>query len=140
MTEKVVDEKTDIYNFGATMYRMFTGRFANRGSPRPATEGPASSPRPIQINPKIPGTLNETIMACLEISPDRRPAGMFEIKHQLAAVAKHMGLEEVDLQGAEDDETEPPPTGRIMPPDSRDVRRRPVYHNRPCSSPAASTA
>ena len=32
-TEKVVDAKTDIYNFGATMYRMFTGRFANAGHP-----------------------------------------------------------------------------------------------------------
>ena len=31
-TEKVVDERTDIYNFGATMYRMFTGRYANPGS------------------------------------------------------------------------------------------------------------
>ena len=31
--EKVVDEKTDIYNLGATMYRMFTGRFVQQGIP-----------------------------------------------------------------------------------------------------------
>lgn len=103
-TEKVVDERTDLYNLGATMYRMFTGRFANAGIPK-AGEGSARKlVAPIQVNPKIPGTLNETILQCLELSPERRPAGMFEVKNQLAAVAKYLGLEEVDLKGAEDDE------------------------------------
>ena len=102
-TEKVVDERTDIYNFGATMYRMFTGRFAQQGIPKSGESARKLVP-PIQINAKIPGTLNETIMTCLEVSPERRPAGMFEIKNQLAAVAKYMGLEEVDLKGAEDDD------------------------------------
>jgi serine/threonine-protein kinase len=102
-SERVVDERTDIYNFGATMYRMFTGRFAQSGIPK-AGEGSRKLVSPIQINPKIPGTLNETILACLEVSPERRPAGMFEIKNQLAAVAKYMGLEEVDLKGADEDE------------------------------------
>ncbi|HEU5119114.1 MAG TPA: serine/threonine-protein kinase, partial [Isosphaeraceae bacterium] len=32
-SEKTVDEKTDIYNFGATMYRLFTGEYANSGMP-----------------------------------------------------------------------------------------------------------
>jgi eukaryotic-like serine/threonine-protein kinase len=104
VNERVVDARTDIYNFGATMYRMFTGRFANQGLPKAGTGGARKLTTPLQINPKIPGTLNETIMACLEISPDKRPAGMFEIQHQIDAVAKHMGLEPVDLKGAEDEE------------------------------------
>ena len=104
VNDRVVNAKTDIYNFGATMYRMFTGRFANQGLPKAGDGGQRKLVAPIQINPKIPGTLNETIMSCLEISPDRRPAGMFEIQHQLEAVAKYMGLELVDLKGAEDDE------------------------------------
>ncbi len=101
-SEKVVNEQTDIYNFGATMYRMFTGRFANAGIPK-AGDGPRKLPPPIQINNKIPPALNETILACLEISPEKRPSGMFDIKNQLAAVAKSRGLEEVDLKGAEED-------------------------------------
>jgi serine/threonine-protein kinase len=104
VTEKVIDERTDIYNLGATMYRMFTGRFANIGMPKVGEGGSRKLAAPIQINPKIPGTLNETIMSCLELSPERRPAGMFEIRHQLAAVAKYMNLEEVDLKGADDED------------------------------------
>jgi serine/threonine-protein kinase len=102
--EKTVDAKTDIYNFGATMYRMFTGRFAQAGIPKVGEGGARKLPTPIQINPKIPGTLNETILACLELSPERRPAGFFEIQHQLVAVAKYMGLNPEDLKGAEDEE------------------------------------
>jgi serine/threonine-protein kinase len=101
--ERIVDERTDMYNFGATMYRMFTGRFAQQGLPKPGESARKLVP-PIQINDKIPGTLNETIMACLEVAPERRPSGMFEIKNQLAAVAKYMGLAEVDLKGADEEE------------------------------------
>jgi serine/threonine-protein kinase len=58
----------------------------------------------IEINPRLPGTLNEIIMACLNIDPARRPAGMFEIRDQWNAVAKPMGLAEVDLGGADDED------------------------------------
>ena len=102
-TEKLVDERTDIYNFGATMYRMFTGRYANPGStPRTGENLKQKVPAPIQINPNLPGTLNETILACIQVSPERRPAGMFEVQHQLAAVAKYLGLEQVELKLEED--------------------------------------
>jgi len=107
LEEKVVDDRTDIYNFGATMYRMFTGRYANTGNVKAgevSRSGKLASP--IQINPKIPGTLNETILACLEPNRDKRPAGMFEIKHQLEAVAKYLGLSEADIKGSGGDEEE----------------------------------
>jgi serine/threonine protein kinase len=90
--ERVVDERTDIYNLGATMYRMFTGRHAQQDIPTPG-DPTRKLVRPIQILPSIPGTLNETIMACLELNPDRRPAGVFEIKNQLVAVARYLRLD-----------------------------------------------
>ena len=58
----------------------------------------------MQINPKIPGTLNETILAaCLEMNPDKRPAAS-EVKNQLEAVAKYLGVSEADLKGSEEEE------------------------------------
>ncbi len=104
-SKKIVDERTDIYNFGATMYRMFTGEYANLGIPS-LDSGKISEARlkpPIQIVDGFPGTLNEAIMACLNRNPDRRPAGMFEVKHQLDAVAKYLGLKSSNLKGSEDD-------------------------------------
>jgi serine/threonine protein kinase len=99
VNEKTIDERSDIYNFGATMYRMFTGRYANaNGTPKPGDNLKVKLAAPIQINPNIPGTLNETILACLQTSPDRRPAGFFEVQRQLSAVAKYLGLEEVELK------------------------------------------
>ena len=103
INEKIVDERSDIYNFGATMYRMFTGRYANMGPPKPG-DSPKNKPAtPMQINPKIPGTLNETIMACLEQNRDKRPS-MFEIKNQLEAVLRYLGLKETDLKGVPEEE------------------------------------
>ncbi len=104
VTEKIVDAKTDIYNFGATLYRMFTGRFANQSLPKTGEGGLRKLVAPNQINSKIPSQLSELIVACLDMNPERRPEEMFEIQNRLSAVAKSMGLEEVDLKGAEDEE------------------------------------
>ncbi len=100
--EKVVDERTDIYNLGATMYRMFTGRFAQGGLPKPGDDRKLVAPS--KLNSRIPAGLNELIIACLSLDPGKRPGGMLDIKEHLGAVARGMGLTEVDLRGAEDDE------------------------------------
>lgn len=104
VAEKTVNAKTDIYNFGATMYRMFTGRFANQGLPKPGEGGGRKLVPPMKVNPKLPQALNDVILSCLEYGPDRRPVGMFEIQQQLAGVAHGLGLESVDLKGAEDED------------------------------------
>jgi serine/threonine-protein kinase len=106
VTEKTVDEKTDIYNFGATMYRMFTGRYANYGIPKTGEGGINKTPAPNQINVKIPAVLNDLIVACVEKNPEKRPASMFDVQNQLAEVAKYFGLEENDLKGVKGDDDE----------------------------------
>jgi eukaryotic-like serine/threonine-protein kinase len=101
VTEKEVNDKNDIYNLGATMYRMFTGRFVQQGMPKPGDERRVTVPN--KINPRIPGPLNDLIVACIQTDPAKRPAGMFEIRDQLGKIAKQMGLEEVELKGADDE-------------------------------------
>jgi serine/threonine-protein kinase len=103
-SDRIVDDRTDIYNFGATMYRMFTGRYANAQAPSTAQGDLRNLIPPIQVNDRIPGTLNETIMACLQWLPERRPAGMFEVQHQLKAVARYMKVKLFDLGADVDDE------------------------------------
>ncbi len=100
--DKIVDEKTDIYNFGATMYRMFTGHYVQQGIPKADADRKVLIPS--KLNPSIPGTLNELMMNCLRTDPGQRPGGMFEVHDQLKAIARHLGLAEADLKGATDDD------------------------------------
>jgi len=100
-SERVVNEKTDVYNLGATMYRMFTGRFAQSDIPKPGTD--RKLPAVNQINPRILSKLNNLVLGCLEVKPEKRPAGMFEIRETMSAVIKEMGLEEVELKGADEE-------------------------------------
>jgi serine/threonine protein kinase len=101
-TEKLVDEKTDIYNLGATMYRMFTGRYAQQGMLKPGDDRKLVPP--VKVNARIPVALNELIIASLNLDPSKRPSGMFGMRDQLSAIAKQMGLAEVDLKGADEDD------------------------------------
>jgi serine/threonine-protein kinase len=101
-SEKTVDERTDMYNLGATMYRMFTGNFAQQGIPKPGADRKLKPPT--KFAPNLPAPLSELIVTCLSLDPAKRPAGMFEIRDQLSGIAKQIGLAEVDLRGADEDE------------------------------------
>ena len=103
VTDKVVNEKTDLYNFGATMYRMFTGRYANAKGPRIGENAKIKMVPPSEINPSIPSPLNEIILACLLMNPARRPEGMHAVAQRLHEVARSLGLSEADLPRIEDE-------------------------------------
>jgi serine/threonine-protein kinase len=106
--EKVVNAKTDLYNLGATMYRMLTGEYANLIGPHEASgligQRLNQVTPPIHLNPKIPGTLNETILRCLASNPEQRPPGAAEVRNQLAAAARYLRVSPPDLQGADADD------------------------------------
>jgi len=97
VTDKVVNEKTDMYNFGATMYRMLTGRYANPDGPRIGDLSTGKVIPPVQLNPKVPSGLNALVVACLYVNPARRPDGMYAVRQRLSEVAQSLGLAESDL-------------------------------------------
>ncbi len=94
--KKIVNERTDIYNFGATMYRMVTGQLP------PATVTdlgvlPLSAThfqqllQPVrQLSPKAPAPLAELIDRCLAFDPLKRPERVSMIQGPLDHLADEL--------------------------------------------------
>jgi serine/threonine-protein kinase len=84
---KELTEQTDVYNFGATLYWAFTGRRVptlltvekvDRHIVKEQTY-----PSPAEVNPDIPRSLSETVMACLRLKPWERIAGIAKVQLRL---------------------------------------------------------
>lgn len=85
-----ITPKTDTYNLGATMYWTLTRRhiptaLAKEDSLMGSLDD-SMIPRPVpaaEINPRILPKLNELVMQCVEVNPDKRPASMDEVADRL---------------------------------------------------------
>ncbi len=91
---KLINERTDMYNFGATMYRLVTLQLP----PRWVTSGEASLPmtskvfleqlKPVRaINPIVPEPLANLIHQCLQPKATSRPERMSQIQGTLDQLA-----------------------------------------------------
>lgn len=72
--DPVTDEKTDIYQFGATLFHIFTGLYADHHgflARFPADQ--RSSRTPAEINHRISESVSNLIMEMLHKEPARRP-------------------------------------------------------------------
>lgn len=93
----IVSEKTDIFNFGATMYRMVTWKFPPSLIPQPGTvrldaKVYAKMLKPVSdCNAQAPKELCELIHQCLAYHPDQRPERMSEIQGALDKIADDLG-------------------------------------------------
>lgn len=91
-THKAVSERTDIYNFGATMYRLTTFKLPPSVIP---TEGMKLKEtqfrnllKPVrELAPNTPPKLAELIEQCLQFDAHKRPANMTDIHNVLDALA-----------------------------------------------------
>lgn len=76
------DEKSDIYSLGVVMYEMLTGRLPFEGESPIAValkhiqEEPV---RPADINPRIPKSINDIILKCMDKDVNNRYNSMAEI-------------------------------------------------------------
>lgn len=87
-----VTVRTDVYNFGATLYWVITGKnvptlFTVKKS------GSANAflvddriPAPIELNPKTPETLSNLVMECVRVNPAKRPGDMSDLARRLDVI------------------------------------------------------
>jgi len=85
-----ITPKTDIYNLGATMYAVLTGKrvptaLAGQDSLVNSLEDSMiEKPTPaVELNPRIHPKLNELIMRCVEIVPENRPDSVGTVADRL---------------------------------------------------------
>ncbi|MCC6240110.1 MAG: serine/threonine protein kinase [Phycisphaerales bacterium] len=82
-----VTARTDIFNFGATLYWALAGKklptlyTINRGENSFLLDGTIETPR--QANPTIPEPLSDLTMLCVRSNPIRRPENMLLVQNRL---------------------------------------------------------
>ena len=90
-----LDHRTDIFNLGATMYWVVTGKWFKTMMPPPAAsrkieiESVRGSLPPHEINPLVPLSLSKLITDCCETRPEDRPQDMRKVILRLD-VAQHL--------------------------------------------------
>jgi serine/threonine protein kinase len=89
-----LDQRTDIFNLGATMYWVLTsekyptairGTDARGGINIITADKPIA---PIELNDKIPLALSKLVMECCRDNPAERPADMKQLRSRLSVVQK----------------------------------------------------
>jgi serine/threonine protein kinase len=93
--ERTVNEQTDIFNFGATMYRLCTWK----NIPKVVDDEGQVIPQQIwerqlqpvrQANPACPQELAELIQECLAYKPHKRPESMTDVHERLQALVEQL--------------------------------------------------
>ena len=90
---KLVNERTDVYNFGATFYRLATLQnppvaIALPGGLMPTERSVREALKPIRkINPKAPPAFADLIERCLNFNANKRPERISEVQGVLDQLA-----------------------------------------------------
>jgi serine/threonine-protein kinase len=103
-----IDQRTDVYNLGATMYWVVTGKWfrtlitvAPPTATRIALESQRNNDPPHELNPRIPVPLSRLILDCCEAAKDRRPRDMREVLARLEVV-EHLLTRNLDAESRRD--------------------------------------
>ena len=84
----ILDQRTDVYNLGATMYKVFTGQAlpsmsADEGARGFVAGHAIKATPPHQINAQVPHLLSTLISECIRRKPAKRPQSIFDVLRRL---------------------------------------------------------
>jgi serine/threonine protein kinase len=95
--DRVANERTDIYNLGATMYRMVTLRLPPCAAPQEGGGLALNAKtyqrmlKPVQeLTPGVPAGMGDLIHRCLEFKPENRPERMSDVQGSLDQLIEEM--------------------------------------------------
>ena len=99
ISSNFINERTDIFNFGATMYRLATFRKLPSTVPEADMDiDPVLWSRQVkpvcEINAGAPKELGELIHRCLEFDAHKRPETMREVKFALDKLGEEQSIEQ----------------------------------------------
>jgi serine/threonine protein kinase len=103
VTRKIVNERTDIYNFGATMYRLLTWRLPPNMVAQQESGVPLDAKtwdkliKPVQdFNAEAPPALCDLVKRCLSFNAHQRPERASELQGALDHLVEDLVLEPED--------------------------------------------
>jgi serine/threonine protein kinase len=91
---EAVTFRTDVFNFGATMYWAFSGKkiptlfTINKNENSFLVHDEIATPR--TLNPQVPETLSNLIMECIHTNPQKRPETMAVVTRRLEIIQHSM--------------------------------------------------
>ena len=94
-SKRSIDERVDVYAFGATMYELATGQQPfHSGSHREAQmqQQRSNIPSPCRIDPDVPDDLGDVIMKCLAPSKEDRPSDLSVVHTNLLGIKYRLGV------------------------------------------------
>ncbi len=89
-----LDARTDVYNFGASLYWTLTGKpiptiLAKPGSMTVPGQNAMATP-PEKLNADVPPLLSRLILDCIRLQPVERPASMREVSMRLGLILQKL--------------------------------------------------
>ena len=86
-----LDARTDVYNFGATLYWVLAGKPITTVLPKQAQvtlKADLATQPPDHINPDVPPALSKLVLDCIELRPNRRPETMDAVVSRLGLIRR----------------------------------------------------
>lgn len=100
-----LDQRTDVFNLGATLYWAITGQAYPTVLPsKRRREGidllmPRQAQPPHELNPNVPPAMSRLVMDCCQENPKNRPANMSEVIRRLQVVQHVLDKNDATLVG-----------------------------------------